>query len=129
MAWFNRFLLADGSGSSLYSRSTAVARVRNRWPPRATAALDAFLNLSNKGSAMGYDMQVCVKVCEPLLFDLSGESSSCQENRKNPNQLAGGCGQAAAACKKLEGAAASQSLLPGVERNLQLLQMHMDWYV
>ena len=32
-----------------------VATVSARWPPRATAALDAFLRVSRKGSATGYD--------------------------------------------------------------------------
>ncbi len=49
---------ADGLGGALYSRSTAVARVANRWPPRATAALRAFLALSSSGEALGYDMQI-----------------------------------------------------------------------
>lgn len=48
---------ADGFGSTLYSRGMAIARVRNRWPPRATAALDAFLSVSSTGTALGYDMQ------------------------------------------------------------------------
>jgi hypothetical protein len=42
-------------GAALYSREAAVARVRNRWPPRATAALAAFLALSDRGGATGYD--------------------------------------------------------------------------
>jgi hypothetical protein len=46
-----------GLGSALYGRASAVARVRNRWPPRATAALGAFLLLSDRGSAEGYDGQ------------------------------------------------------------------------
>ena len=32
-----------------------VATVSARWPPRATAALDAFLRVSRKGAAIGYD--------------------------------------------------------------------------
>lgn len=48
----------DGLGGALYSRSTAVDRVRNRWPPRATAALNAFLHLSDTGEAQGYDLQM-----------------------------------------------------------------------
>lgn len=44
-----------GLGAALYGRAAAVARVRNRWPPRATAALGAFLRLSERGSAEGYD--------------------------------------------------------------------------
>jgi hypothetical protein len=51
-------LAADGLGSALYNRTSAIDRVKARWPPRATAALDAFLNLSDKGSARGWDMQI-----------------------------------------------------------------------
>lgn len=47
-----------GLGAALYGRSSAVARVRNRWPPRATAALGAFLSLSETGRAEGYDGKV-----------------------------------------------------------------------
>jgi hypothetical protein len=47
----------DGLGSALYGRRTAVARVANRWPPRATAALDAFIAMSPTGSAVGYDLE------------------------------------------------------------------------
>lgn len=43
-------------GSALYSRGSAVERVRHRWPPRATAALVAFLTLSDEGQAEGYDL-------------------------------------------------------------------------
>jgi hypothetical protein len=42
-------------GAALYRRDAAVARVRSRWPPRATAALGAFLALSDRGAAEGYD--------------------------------------------------------------------------
>lgn len=49
---------ADGLGAALYSRTAAVERVRHRWPPRATAALVAFLNLSDVGQAQGYDLQM-----------------------------------------------------------------------
>lgn len=49
---------ADGLGAALYSRATAVDRVRHRWPPRATAALVAFLHLSDVGQAEGYDLQM-----------------------------------------------------------------------
>jgi len=45
----------DGVGAFLYSRTTAVERVRGRWPPRPVAALDAFLRASDSGSAVGYD--------------------------------------------------------------------------
>ena len=48
-------LCADGLGGVLYSRKSAVQRVQARWPPRATAALDAFLSLSDAGQARGYD--------------------------------------------------------------------------
>lgn len=48
---------ADGVGGALYNRRVAVSRVQNRWPPRATAALDAFLALSSSGTALGYDLQ------------------------------------------------------------------------
>ncbi|KAI8462320.1 MAG: hypothetical protein J3K34DRAFT_527828 [Monoraphidium minutum] len=44
-----------GLGAALYSRGAAVARVRGRWPPRAAAALGAFLALSDRGRARGYD--------------------------------------------------------------------------
>jgi hypothetical protein len=43
-------------GSSLYNRATAVERVAGRWPPRATAALRAFLSLSDAGEALDYDL-------------------------------------------------------------------------
>jgi len=45
----------DGLGGEIYSRSSAVARVRSRWPPRCTAALGAFLSLRRRGVALGYD--------------------------------------------------------------------------
>jgi len=48
----------------MYSKGMAISRVQNRWPPRATAALDAFLNLSAEGQALGYDMQVRFDVCQ-----------------------------------------------------------------
>lgn len=48
----------DGLGAAMYSRSTAVERVRHRWPPRATAALVAFLSLSDVGQAEGDDLQM-----------------------------------------------------------------------
>ncbi len=50
--------LTGGVGGELYTRENAVARVRNRWPPRATAALDAFLRVSTEGTAVGYDGQL-----------------------------------------------------------------------
>lgn len=46
---------ADGLGGVLYSKLSAVDRVKGRWPPRATAALDAFLSVSKSGIAKGYD--------------------------------------------------------------------------
>lgn len=42
----------DDTPCALYR---SVARVSGRWPPRATAALDAFLKLSRQGEARGYD--------------------------------------------------------------------------
>lgn len=45
----------DGLGAEIYSRESAVARVRNRWPPRCTAALDAFVSLSRTGHAADYN--------------------------------------------------------------------------
>lgn len=48
----------DGLGAMLYGRNKALDRVRPRWPPRATAALDAFLSLSRSSSAVGYDQQL-----------------------------------------------------------------------
>jgi hypothetical protein len=48
----------DGLGAALYGRSAAVARVQHRWPPRATAALVAFLALADRGQAEGYDLVV-----------------------------------------------------------------------
>lgn len=38
-------------------QSNAVDRVQNWWPPRATAALRAFLSMSNEAAAEGYDGQ------------------------------------------------------------------------
>jgi hypothetical protein len=55
-SWEQLQQASDGLGSAMYSRSTAVERVRHRWPPRATAALVAFLALSDEGSAEGYDL-------------------------------------------------------------------------
>lgn len=48
-------LSQDGLGGEIYPRAKAVDRVRTRWPPRATAALSAFLNVTTSGEAMGYD--------------------------------------------------------------------------
>lgn len=45
----------DGLGAAIYSRSLAVSRVQGRWPPRATAALKAFLSMSDTASAASYD--------------------------------------------------------------------------
>eukprot|EP01026_Neomeris_dumetosa_P000378 TRINITY_DN10097_c0_g1_i1.p2 TRINITY_DN10097_c0_g1~~TRINITY_DN10097_c0_g1_i1.p2 ORF type:complete len:309 (-),score=50.41 TRINITY_DN10097_c0_g1_i1:127-966(-) len=45
----------DGLGSTLYSSYEAIDRVKSRWPPRATAALEAFIAVSRSGIAMGYD--------------------------------------------------------------------------
>jgi hypothetical protein len=55
-AWEELQQASDGLAAAMYSRSSAVERVRHRWPPRATAALVAFLALSDKGSAEGYDL-------------------------------------------------------------------------
>jgi tetratricopeptide (TPR) repeat protein len=44
-----------GLGAALYSRATARERVAGRWPPRASAALDAFLRLAATGTARDYD--------------------------------------------------------------------------
>lgn len=55
-SWEQLQQASDGLGAALYSRSSAVERVRHRWPPRATAALTAFLALSDKGQAEGYDL-------------------------------------------------------------------------
>lgn len=49
---------ADGLGGVLYNKLSALDRVKGRWPPRATAALDAFLSVSNSGVAKGYDGRV-----------------------------------------------------------------------
>ncbi len=57
-SWEQLQQASDGLGTALYSRSTAVERVKHRWPPRATAALVAFLNLSSVGQAEGYDLQM-----------------------------------------------------------------------
>ena len=46
-----------------------VVTVSPRWPPRATAALDAFLKVARKGSATGYDGQA-------LEFDFSAPALS-----------------------------------------------------
>jgi hypothetical protein len=55
-SWEQLQQASDGLGAALYSRSSAVERVSHRWPPRATAALTAFLALSDKGQAEGYDL-------------------------------------------------------------------------
>lgn len=44
----------DGLGGELYPPSGAIDRVAPRWPPRATAALAAFLSLSRSASATDY---------------------------------------------------------------------------
>jgi len=53
--WESLQQASGGVGAALYGRDKAVARVRSRWPPRATAALAAFLKLSDRGAAEGYD--------------------------------------------------------------------------
>lgn len=55
-AWESLQQAQEGLGGALYSRASALGRVRNRWPPRATAALAAFLSLSSSGEAMDYDL-------------------------------------------------------------------------
>lgn len=50
----------DGLGSELYGRSQVRERVKGRWPPRATAALDAYLLLKRSGSATDYDGDIQV---------------------------------------------------------------------
>lgn len=41
----------------IYRRDVAVKRVQGRWPPRAIAALDAFLNLKRSGESLDYDQK------------------------------------------------------------------------
>lgn len=48
----------DGLGAAIYGRKSAVSRVQGRWPPRATAALKAFLSMSDRAAAQGYDGSV-----------------------------------------------------------------------
>lgn len=48
----------DGVGAELYGKSEAIDRVKGRWPPRPTAALDAYLKLKRSGSAEDYDGSV-----------------------------------------------------------------------
>jgi len=55
-SWEQLQQASDGLGAALYNRSSAVERVRHRWPPRATAALVAFLALSIEAQAEGYDL-------------------------------------------------------------------------
>ncbi len=57
-AWESLQQSQGGLGAALYSKATAVSRVRGRWPPRATAALDAFLGLGDVGRAQGYDLEM-----------------------------------------------------------------------
>ncbi|GMH40824.1 hypothetical protein BSKO_08728 [Bryopsis sp. KO-2023] len=45
----------NGVGGDLYGKSMALDRVRGRWPPKPTAALDAYLRLKRSGSALDYD--------------------------------------------------------------------------
>lgn len=56
--WNQLQLAQDGLGGVLYNKLSALDRVKGRWPPRATAALDAFLSVSNSGVAKGYDGRV-----------------------------------------------------------------------
>ncbi|KAL6756497.1 hypothetical protein V8C86DRAFT_66524 [Haematococcus lacustris] len=57
----------DGLGAALYNKRVALDRIKGRWPPRATAALAAFLSLSDTGTAIGYGIQA-----ETYTFPLSG---------------------------------------------------------
>ena len=52
----------DSTPCALYK---STARVAGRWPPRAAAALDAFLRLSREGAARGYDGQTHTYRFEP----------------------------------------------------------------
>jgi hypothetical protein len=45
---------ADGLGAFLYSKTNALDRIKGRWPPRPTAALDAYLGLGRTGVAKNY---------------------------------------------------------------------------
>ncbi|KAK3265962.1 hypothetical protein CYMTET_25388 [Cymbomonas tetramitiformis] len=54
-SWEDLKACGDGLGAALYS---SVDRVKGRWPPRATAALAAFLALERTGEAMDYDGEV-----------------------------------------------------------------------
>ena len=47
--------IADGLGGAMYNKQNAVSRTQGRWPPRANAALQAFLSLSDGAEARGYD--------------------------------------------------------------------------
>ena len=49
-----------GAACELYAQGTGI--VSGRWPPRAIAALDAFLKVSRRGDGVGYDGN-------PLSFD------------------------------------------------------------
>jgi len=42
----------------IYTKQVAIKRVQGRWPPRAVAALDAFLKVSREGQSLDYDKQM-----------------------------------------------------------------------
>ena len=46
--------LLNGAGE-IYKKEVAIERVQGRWPPRAVAALDAFLKVSRQGESLDYD--------------------------------------------------------------------------
>jgi len=47
-----------GAACELYAQGTGI--VSGRWPPRAIAALDAFLKVSREGAGVGYDGQTTI---------------------------------------------------------------------
>ena len=47
-----------GAACELYAQGTGI--VSGRWPPRAIAALDAFLKVSREGAGVGYDGQTII---------------------------------------------------------------------
>eukprot|EP00775_Hariotina_reticulata_P006291 gene6291-6527_t len=52
------FLWATGQKAAAEEAWEELQAASDGWPPRATAALAAFLNLSSSGKAQGYDLQV-----------------------------------------------------------------------
>ncbi|KAJ9506683.1 hypothetical protein QJQ45_020245, partial [Haematococcus lacustris] len=69
----------DGLGAALYNKRVALDRIKGRWPPRATAALAAFLSLSDSGTAIGYSLQA-----ETYTFPSSGVPPA-KGRRQNPS--------------------------------------------